>query len=146
MILTRSVDTALRLLIYLALSDGKDRYLKARQIERDLKIPPFALRKILWALTRGGLLRSVPGRGGGFRLGRRPVDISVAEVMAVVEGPIVAYTCRGVDDDCELSGHCRVAPIYQTLESEVQRLLSRYSIQDCLPSAVAGLAPGGTQG
>ncbi len=145
MILTRSVDTALRLLIYLAISDGEDRYLKAGQIERDLKIPPFALRKILWALTRGGLLCSVPGRGGGFRLGRRPVDISVAEVMAVVEGPIVAYTCRGVDDNCELSGRCNVAPIYRMLESELQRLLSRYSIQDCLPTPRAVPAPGGRQ-
>ncbi len=146
MILTRSVDTALRLLIYLALADGKDRYLKARQIEFDLKIPPFALRKILWSLTRGGLLRSVPGRGGGFRLRRRPREISVAEVMAVVEGPVVAYSCRGVDDDCELSGRCNVAPIYQTLESELQRLLSRYSIQDCLPHGLAVQGTGGRQG
>jgi Rrf2 family protein len=133
-ILTRSVDSAMRLLIYLARREVKNRYMKARQIERDLKIRPFALRKILWALTRGGLLRSVPGRRGGFRLRRRPGDISLAEVMTVVEGPIVAYPCRGVDEGCEQSGRCAVAPVYQELERELHRLMSRYSLKDCLPS------------
>lgn len=143
MIVTRSMDTALRLLIYLARPQARQRFLKARQIERDLRIPPFALRKILWSLTRGGLVRSLPGRGGGFCLGRQPGNISVAEVLSAIEGRVVAYPCRGVDEDCELSGRCGVAPIYQEVEKTLEALLGRYTIEDCLgnnacPQPVAG--------
>ncbi len=132
MIVTRSVDTALRVLVHLARQPESGGYLKARQIERQLKVPPFALRKILWSLTRGGLVVSLPGRDGGFRLGRRPAAISLAEVLRSVEGRVAAYPCRGVDERCELSGRCGVAPVYQDLERALERVLGGYSIEDCL--------------
>ncbi len=132
MIVTRSVDTALRILIYLARQAARERYFKARQIEQDLKVPPFALRKILWSLARRGLVLSFPGREGGFRLGRTPREISVGEVMAAIDGRVVAYPCRGVDGDCELSGQCTVALLYQEVEEVLESLLSRYSLQDFL--------------
>lgn len=143
MIVTRSADTALRVLIYLARQPARAGYLKARQIEGDLRVPPYALRKILWALARRGLVRSSPGRDGGFRLGRAPGEISLAEVVETVEGRVVAYPCRGVDERCELSGRCGVAPIYQEVEEALARLLRRYSIGDCLEREQAVLVRGG---
>lgn len=143
MIVTRSVDTALRVLVYLARQPSPSGYLKAGQIERDLKVRPFALRKILWSLSRRGLVRSLPGREGGFRLGRPPAEISLAEVVHTVEGRVVAYPCRGVDERCELSGRCGVAPIYQEVEEALERLLGRYSIEDCLARGQNVLVRGG---
>jgi Rrf2 family nitric oxide-sensitive transcriptional repressor len=143
MIVTRSVDTALRILIYLARQGARERFLKARQIELDLKVPPFALRKILWSLSRRGLVRSFPGREGGFRLGRTPREISIGEVLAAIEGRVVAYPCRGVDEGCELSGQCTVAPLYQEVEEAMESLLSRYSLQDFLSRPPALPARGG---
>ncbi|TYC17393.1 Rrf2 family transcriptional regulator [Actinomadura syzygii] len=60
------------------------------------ELPAAYLNKQLQALARAGILASTPGPRGGFRLARRPEDITLMDVVAAIEGPEEAFRCEEV--------------------------------------------------
>ena len=84
---TKSADYALRAMLELASVHGAS--LKAEQIARALDVPRGSLENILMELRRAGLVVAQRGSGGGYRLARDPHQISLAEVLRVVDGPLV---------------------------------------------------------
>jgi Rrf2 family protein len=59
-------------------------------------VPGPYLTKHLQALTRAGVLVSVPGPNGGYRLARPPAAITVLEVVEAIDGPEPAFTCHEI--------------------------------------------------
>jgi Rrf2 family protein len=85
--LTRGCGYALRALEYLAARrDGRPA--TARDIAAARRAPRRFLLRPLKALVTAGLLRSMPGSGGGYRLGRPAARITLLEVVEAVDGPI----------------------------------------------------------
>lgn len=68
-----------------ASADDPDRPIAAGEIAEAEDIPPYYLAKVFQELARAGLLESVRGRTGGFRLARSPEEITVMEVLDAVE-------------------------------------------------------------
>ena len=62
------------------------------------------LEQLFARLRRRGLVRSVRGPGGGYRLARNAEALSVAEVVAAVDEPIRATRCMGVGPGCMRGG------------------------------------------
>lgn len=60
------------------------------------EVPPAYLNKQLQALTKAGILASVPGVRGGFRLNRPLAEITMMDVVAAIEGPDEAFTCTEI--------------------------------------------------
>ena len=85
--LSARVDYALRAAVALAASG--DRWVSAEQIAADQDIPRKFLESILLQLRRGGLAASKRGPEGGHRLSRGGDEISLADVIRVVDGPLV---------------------------------------------------------
>jgi len=88
----RRVDYALRALCYLAAQDDH-RVVTCTEIQTRQAVPPHYLSKILRRLVAAGLLESVPGARGGFRLGRPAERISVREVYECIEGQLSLIDC-----------------------------------------------------
>ena len=80
------VDYALRALAELANADPGP--MKAEQIARAQGIPPKFLENILLELRHAGIVLSQRGAEGGYRLGRPPAEITLADVIRVVDGPL----------------------------------------------------------
>ena len=59
----------------------------------DSGCPKKFLEAILLELKRHGLLQSKKGRGGGYFLGRKPADITVGQVIRVLDGPLALIPC-----------------------------------------------------
>ena len=59
-------------------------------------VPPAYLGKQLQQLAKAGIVESVPGRNGGFRLGRPPADISLLDVVEAIEGTAPAFRCTEI--------------------------------------------------
>jgi Rrf2 family protein len=59
-------------------------------------VPTAYLAKALQALSRAGLVESVPGRKGGYRLARPPAQISLLDVVTAVEGDEPAFRCTEI--------------------------------------------------
>ena len=84
--LTYATVYAMHALVYLARHKG-GRPLASHLIARPCGIPKLFLLKILKSLTQAGLLQSLRGPNGGYRLARKPKDISLLEVLEALEDP-----------------------------------------------------------
>lgn len=87
--LSAQVDYALRAVVELASATaGMDRPVTADQLAQAQEIPPKFLESILLQLRRGGVVNAQRGPDGGYRLARPAADISLADVIRVIDGPL----------------------------------------------------------
>ena len=85
--------------------------LSATCLSEETGVPLPTAQKLMGRLAHAGLLSSARGSGGGFRLVRDAAEISLADIVEAVEGPIAMTTCSDdLNNDCALDGHCRVKP------------------------------------
>lgn len=72
-------------------------------------LPLPTMRKLMRALTQNGLADSVRGPHGGYQLSRQPQQISIAEIIEAIDGPIALTECVKSDGgDCEIEGVCEL--------------------------------------
>lgn len=112
---------------------------QARQVAEHLNIPVDSALKILQALARGQLIQSQLGRAGGYRLHHRPENVSLLEIVEVMDGPIAAQVPLTHAEDAGasidlLEAACRQAAT--SLRSE----LSRYTVADLARQSDATIA------
>lgn len=93
--LSEGVEWAAHCLVVLARAPGGGP-LPARRLAEFHGIPAPYLSKHLQALARAGLVESVPGPRGGFRLAREPGDITLLEVVEAVDGTEPAFRCTEI--------------------------------------------------
>src|SRR3989304_1688161 len=117
--LTRSTDFALRVLLSLARSDRK---VTNAELSRALNLSPHHLYKIVQALSRQGYLRTLPGRGGGVVPGRPPEEVSLLEVIELMEGPISLTDCLVKLQDCCLSRSCLLKGKMETAQERLREV------------------------
>lgn len=122
------VDYALRAMVELAAHP--DGLTTADQLATNQKIPPKFLESILAQLRSGGLVASQRGAEGGYRLARPAEEISIADVIRELEGPIA--TVRGVRPD-ELEYPGAAAPlreIWLELRAQMRGVLEQTTLAD----------------
>ena len=136
------VDYALRAVIELAAAgDGP---VKGERIAQAQEIPLKFLENILGDLRQAGIVRSQRGAEGGYWLARPPEEISVADVVRTVEGPIA--NVRGIGpESVSYSGSAeRLQDVWIAVRANLRAVLERVTIADVsrgeLPDAVADLA------
>ncbi|MDQ1006573.1 Rrf2 family protein [Streptomyces sp. V4I23] len=140
-------DYAVRAALQLAASQD-DGSLKAEVIAEAQDIPHKFLESILNDMRRGGLVLSRRGGNGGYRLAQPADSISIADVIRVVDGPLVSV--RGVrPPDLSYTGPARsLLPLWIALRSNVREILEGVTLADVasadLPAGVSALteAPG----
>ena len=83
----------------------------AAQLAAETGLPAPTVQKLVSKLSAAGLLKSVRGAGGGFKLARPAAAITLADIVEAVEGPIALTACsQHGRHDCELEGSCHVMP------------------------------------
>ena len=129
--LTHLADYAV-VLMTAAARRGEDVRLSAAELAQDTGVPLPTAQKLMGSLAGAGLLTSARGAGGGFALARPVADISLADIVEAVEGPIAMTMCSGSDDasDCALDAHCRVKPHMGVVSSAVRGALGAVSLQE----------------
>lgn len=119
--ITTTGEYALRAMAYMAqLPQGQ--YVLAKEMGKELGIPPNYLSKVLQALTRQGLLESMRGRNGGFRMDRAAKDICLYEILAAVE-PMKRYeTCILGSKKCSDETACPIHFIWKEARGKVMSM------------------------
>ena len=108
--LTHLADYAVVIMTAAARRDAGAR-LSASELAQETGLPLPTTQKLMGRLAAAGLLDSARGAGGGFSLARPAGEISLADIVEAVEGPISLTMCSdGVNHDCALDAHCRVKP------------------------------------
>ncbi|MDK2973411.1 MAG: hypothetical protein PWP23_3166 [Candidatus Sumerlaeota bacterium] len=128
--LTKQTDYALVLLSLIA-RNGASEMFTARDLARRTNIPLPMVSKILKRLGKEEILHSVRGASGGYRLARDPSEVSVAEIILTLEGPISITECSGESDTlCALECSCPVSSTLQRVNRAVIDALEGISIGD----------------
>ena len=141
----RRVDYALRALSYLAAQEP-ERVVTRSEIECQQGVPSHFLSKILRTLVAAGLLESVPGARGGFRLGRAAGDISIREVYEAIEGPLCLIECLSQGDEfCCFSNFCTQIDVWRGAQKVLMDYLAGISIAKIADQngLMSRLQPGG---
>jgi Rrf2 family protein len=90
--LSKKTKYGLKAMLELA-GESDQKPLQASELAGRQRLPRKFLEAILLELTRHGFLQSKLGRGGGYILARKPGDITVGEVVRVLEGPLALIPC-----------------------------------------------------
>jgi len=115
-----------------------DRQETAAAIAAATRLPPATVAKLLKALAHAGLVSATRGAAGGYRLARLPGAISVAEVVAAIDGDIGMTQCSVHVEDCERTNYCPTRPHWAAINRAVGAALSAISLDEMLgPMAFA---------
>jgi Rrf2 family protein len=124
-------DYASRALLSLALhADGEPT--AVRDIAERTALPQPYLEQILLTLKGAGLVRSKRGVGGGYVLAREPSEITLAEIVSAVDGPIQAgdFGEPHQDGACDHEGQCVLLAVWADVSAQLQVQLGAVSLAD----------------
>ena len=95
------------------------------------------LEQLFSRLRRNGLVKSVRGPGGGYRVARNPREISVSEIIAAVDELIDATQCGG-KENCHDDRRCMTHDLWSSLNKKILEYLSGVSLADLVASQREG--------
>lgn len=86
--------------------------------------------KLLKSLGRAGLVTSTRGANGGYQLSRPANEISAAEVIDALEGPVSITECSATDSHCDYESVCNVGNAWQRINVAIRRALEDVNLLD----------------
>lgn len=123
---------ALRVLLELA-EHGTDGYMCLDTIAQSQGISEKYLESIVSILVKAGMIEGQRGRGGGYRLTKKPEDYSVGEVLRLTEGSLSPVSCLECGTpQCKRAEHCRTLPLWQNLDELICNYLDSVHISDLI--------------
>jgi Rrf2 family protein len=128
--LSKKSDYALMAVRHLALRGDRGGSASAREISEAYDIPLELLAKVLQRLVRTKLLVSVQGTRGGYRLGRPPTGITVADVIQAVDGPVTVTACSPNDHDCDQYSKCSIRDPLWKIKGRILEMLSTVTVAE----------------
>lgn len=123
MVMTLEADYAVRIVEYLTKHPERR---DAKTISVETQIPLRFSLKILRELVAEGLVCSFKGAKGGYTLAKSPEEITLRQVIELVEGPYMLSRCQKEEYSCGRE-HCRLHSIYEKISENVRRELESYT-------------------
>ncbi|QIK96866.1 SUF system Fe-S cluster assembly regulator [Sphingomonas sp. HDW15A] len=103
--------------------------LSATELAEETGVPLPTAQKLMQQLSRHGLLTGQRGAGGGYALAKPVMEISLADIVEAVEGPIAMTMCSEGRNDCALDAHCRIKPHMGIVGDAVRGALGAVSLE-----------------
>ncbi|MBC8632424.1 Rrf2 family transcriptional regulator [[Eubacterium] tenue] len=101
-----------------------------RQIAQRQNISEQYLEQIFSSLKKSGLIKSVRGAQGGYLLVKEPKDITVGDILRVLEGPISISDCVMDEHICENSGICVTKVVWERIKQGIEDVINSITLQD----------------
>lgn len=130
-------EYGLRCLLQLAKAGTRGESLTLSQVARLEGISVANAGKLMWILTKAGLIQSTRGTKGGYALARAASEIHLNEVIRVLEGEPAQSHCKsyaGVLDACVHTGDCGIRPVIVELHQIVDNALAEITLSQLLGS------------
>ncbi len=132
--LAQKTRYALRALLYLAGAEP-GRSVQVGDIATTQRVPRKYLELILLDLKRAGFVNSRRGPGGGYTLAKTPAEISFAEVIRLMDGPIALVPCASLNfyercQDCHDEANCAIRRVMAKVREDAVNTLAGTSLAD----------------
>lgn len=123
---------ALRVIIDLAEHNG-DGYIPLKDIAVRQDISQKYAENIMTTLSKNGFVEAVHGKGGGYRLNRKPEEYRVGDILRLTEGSLAPVSCLECGAAvCERADRCRTFPMWDKLNNLINDYLDRVTIGDLM--------------
>ena len=139
MIVSTKGRYALRVMLCFARRGG-DEYIPLKEIAEAEEISQKYLESIMTILSKAGFLDAVHGKGGGYRLNRKPEEYTVGSILKLTEGSLAPVSCttQGAAA-CSRSTCCQTLPMWERLERMIDDFFEGITLADLLRDGDAGL-------
>ena len=124
----------LRVMIDLAEHQGEG-YIRMKDVANRQGISLKYLEKILPVLAKNNIVDGIQGKGGGYRLTRKPEEYTLREILQLTEGslaPVACLECGAAP--CDRAAECRTLPIWTELDRRINEYLDSVTVADLLKS------------
>lgn len=129
--ISKLTDYAIVVLSHAAKSD--DQVVTARMLSEASHVPMPTVGKVMKSLARAGIVESLRGKKGGYKLARPASRITVAELIAALEGPVAMTECSlGTACECDIELRCPVRTNWKRINEVVRQALDSVSLQDLI--------------
>ena len=125
--MSKLTDYATVILGHMAHGGGKMVY-SAAELAQCTRIGTATVSKLLKGLNHAGLVTSFRGSSGGYRLARPADQITAAEIIDALEGPVSITECSAKDSHCDLESVCGVGGNWQIINSAIRLGLTRITL------------------
>lgn len=121
---------ALRVLVDLAEHD-LECFMPLKDIAKRQRISQKYIESIMTILSKNGLVLGVHGKGGGYKLNRRPDEYKIGDILRVTEGTLSPVACLAENaKPCPLAPECRTLPMWKELDDMVAEFFDTKTIAD----------------
>lgn len=130
--ITQESDYALRIITTMALHGD---IIDASTISSATSVTQRFALKILNKLVKGEIISSFKGAKGGYKLAKPPADISLREVIELIDGPIAIARCVDSAESCSLKCDktaCVYHHIFDTISADLAKKLDNITIDDMM--------------
>lgn len=128
-------DYAIRTVLYLALNSGS--CATANEVEKSMGVPSLYLNKVTKKLKQSGILETVRGNGGGYRLIKDPQQISLYDILSLTEQSMEINGCLENESFCSrhAAATCPVRKVYTRINSALAAALKETTIFQLMEDA-----------
>ncbi|MBQ9148342.1 MAG: Rrf2 family transcriptional regulator [Oscillospiraceae bacterium] len=132
MIVSTKGRYALRVMVCFAQRGGED-YIPLKEIAEAEGISQKYLEAIMTTLSKAGFLDAVHGKGGGYRLNRKPEEYTIGSILKLTEGSLAVASCttQGAAA-CSRSECCQALPMWEKLDKMIDDFFEGITLADLL--------------
>ncbi len=127
---------ALRVMIEMATYE-QETYVPLKALAQNQKISEKYLEAIISPMVRAGYLVGQRGKGGGYKLSKKPEEYTAGDVLRVVEGSLAPVAClEGERKGCPRAESCATLDLWQGLSDVIDEYLDRFTLADLVKSSL----------
>ena len=139
MIVSTKGRYALRVMVHFARRGGEG-YIPLKEIAEAEQISQKYLESIMTVLSKAGFVDAVHGKGGGYRLNRKPEEYTIGSILTLTEGGLTAVSCTSQGASaCSRAECCNALPMWEKLEKMIDEFFEGITLADLLKEGQTGL-------
>jgi Rrf2 family protein len=121
----------LRAMIDLALNSDNEPISLKNIAERQNISEPY-LEQLIASLRKAGLVESIRGAQGGYRLSKKTAEISVGQILRALEGSLAPTDCviENEENECEASDYCVTRVIWEKIHDSINKVVDSITLKD----------------
>ena len=129
---------AMRVMIDLA-EHSSGGYIPLRDVAERQEISEKYLESIVVLLSKAGLLEGLRGKGGGYKLTKRPEQYTAGSILKLTEGTMAPVAClEDRANSCPRASECRTLPMWEKLNSQLEQFFEGVTIADLMKNDAGG--------
>lgn len=124
--ISKEIDYGIRAMIVIS-TNGNGLY-TSKQISEKFQIPYNFLSLILPKLVRAGLVLSVQGPKGGYKLAKKPAEVNFLQIIEAIDGPVDLINCN-TPGQCKLEAFCGMVDVWGKLKNNMEHFFKQVTLE-----------------